>query len=69
MIKDVGNSYEVYKIPLFAHEIATSFHKFYDNCRIIGDEREANRIKIIKATKIVLEDCLGLMGIEAKEKM
>jgi arginyl-tRNA synthetase len=69
MIKEVGNSYEVYKIPLFAHEIATTFHKFYDNCRIIGDEREAIRIKIIKATKIVLEDCLGLMGIEAKKKM
>jgi arginyl-tRNA synthetase len=69
VVKEVGDNYQVYKIPLFAHEIATEFHKFYDNCRIIGDEREAIRLKIIKATEVVLKDCLWLMGIESKEKM
>ncbi|MDD5731569.1 MAG: arginine--tRNA ligase [Patescibacteria group bacterium] len=69
LIKEVGENYQVYKIPFFAHEIATEFHKFYDNCRIIGDEREAIRLKIIKATEVVLKDCLALMGIEAREKM
>lgn len=69
IVKEVGENYQVYRVPFFAHEIATEFHKFYDNCRIIGDEREAIRLKIIKATEIVLKDCLGLMGIKAKEKM
>jgi len=69
MIKEVGESYQVYKVALFAHELATVFHKFYDNCRIIGDEREGIRLNIIKATETVLKDCLELMGIEAKERM
>ncbi len=69
LVKQVGESYEVYRLATYIHDLATDFHKFYDNCRIIGDEREAIRLKIIKATEIVLKDCLGLMGIEAKKKM
>ena len=69
LIKEVGESYEVYRLAFYAHELATVFHKFYDNCRIIGDEREIIRLKIIKATKVILEDVLKLMGIEAKAKM
>lgn len=69
IIKEVGESYEVYRIANYAHDLATDFHKFYDNCRIIDDEREVIRLKIIKAAKIVLEDCLALMGITAAKKM
>jgi len=69
IVKEVGETYQVYRIPFFAHEVTEEFHKFYENCRIIGDEREAVRLKIIKATEIVLKDCLGLMGIEAKNRM
>lgn len=69
IIKEIGESYQVYKLAFFAHELATDVHKFYENCKIVGDERERIRTEIIKATKVVLEDCLGLMGIKAKKKM
>lgn len=69
VVKEVGENHQVYKLPFFAHELAEAFHKFYENCKIIGDEREHIRVRIVKATGIVLKDCLSLMGIEAVKKM
>ena len=69
LVKEVGESYQVNKIAFYAFELAEAFHKFYDNCRIIGDDKRDERLKILKASKIVLENCLRLMGIEAKSKM
>ena len=69
LIKDLGNTYQAHRLAFYSWELAESFHKFYDNCRVIDDEREDFRLKIIKAAKIVLEDSLNLMGIKAKKKM
>jgi arginyl-tRNA synthetase len=53
----------------YAFELATSFSKFYENCKVIGDKEEGFRLGLVKKTKEVLEICLGLLGIEVPDKM
>ena len=51
--------------------IAAAFHKFYTDCRVLGEKKELEsaRLALISATKIVLKNPLDLMGIDAPEKM
>lgn len=66
-------NYPVHHLTFYARNIASSFHSFYDSCRVI-DENDpkltAARLALVQATgtvlKIVMQD---LIGIEAPEKM
>jgi len=69
LIREIGESYEVYRLANYTYELASDFHKFYEGCKIIGDERQDIRIKIIKATAFILCDALKLMGIDAAKSM
>jgi arginyl-tRNA synthetase len=45
------------------------WNAFYNENRIIGSEREANRLVLTRSVARVLENGLNLLGIEAPEKM
>jgi len=53
----------------YAYDLASCFNIFYDKCRVIGDEKEKERIALVNATRQVLKNCLNLLGIEALEEM
>lgn len=53
----------------YAYELATTFSKFYENCKVIGSNKEFFRVNLVKKTKEILEICLNLLGIEAPERM
>ncbi len=58
-------------IARYAHELASLFHTFYNQCRIIGvdpDLQEA-RIALVRAVWYVLRQVLGILGIHAPERM
>jgi len=71
IIEDTARDYQVQRLPYYSMELANSFHKFYENCRVIDKDKEITkaRVSLIKATKIVLKNTLELMGISAPEKM
>ena len=71
IIEDTAQDYQVQRLPNYAIELATVFHRFYTDCRILGEEKnlEKARLALIMATKIVLENILDLMGISKPEKM
>ncbi len=72
IIKKISENYQVQKLPFYALKIAASFHKFYEKCRVLNFKEKKlqfARFKLIKATQIVLKNCLALMGISAPEKM
>ncbi len=56
-------------IANYAFELASVFNAFYRDCRVIGSEKENDRLALVKATKQVLKNALGLLGIEALEEM
>ncbi len=59
-------------LPHYAMELATAFHAFYHDCRVISqdDPRTSySRLKLAEAAKIVLARTLRLMGMNAPESM
>ena len=52
-------------------ETAALFHRFYHVCRVVSEDRERSRarIAIVDATRIVLRNGLGLMGVTCPERM
>jgi arginyl-tRNA synthetase len=61
-------------LAYFAQDVATAFHSFYRDCRVVsselGDEGITKaRLKLVSACRIVLVRALHLMGMTAPETM
>ena len=71
IVRSALDSLEPQSVANYLQETAGKFHKYYANCRIIGEEKELtqSRIALIKATKNVINSGLSLLGINAPEKM
>ncbi|MBU2219761.1 arginine--tRNA ligase, partial [Patescibacteria group bacterium] len=72
IIADTARDYQVHRLPQYALDLVRSFHKFYEDCRVIDEENKdltVARLALCEATKIVLKNTLDLMGISAPEKM
>lgn len=56
----------------YLHELAISFHRFYDKCKVISSEEKdlsAERLALASATQVVIANGLKLLGISTPEKM
>jgi arginyl-tRNA synthetase len=69
IIEDAFASRQVQKLPDYLKSLAAALHKFYYDVRIIGTEDEAKLLKLLLVVALSLKTGLGLMGIEAKDKM
>jgi arginyl-tRNA synthetase len=71
IIEDTAQDYQVQRLPNYAIELATAFHRFYTECQVLGEEKdlEKARLSLVMATKFVLFNVLDLMGISKPEKM
>ena len=58
-------------IANYLQEVATSFHKFYTECRVITDYAELTtaRLALVSATRVVLANGLTILGISRPERM
>ena len=59
------------RLTRYAIELATLFHKFYNACRVETDNADltAARLFLCRCTNQVLENVLGLLKVDAPEKM
>jgi len=71
IIEDTAKDYQVQRLPQYAADLATAFHQFYRDCKVLTDDKNLTktRLSLVLAAKIVLENVLSLMGISAPEKM
>ncbi len=71
IIEDISRDYQVQKLPQYTIDLATIFHKFYQDCKVLTDDKKLKqaRIALILATKTVFKNTFDLMGISAPEKM
>ncbi len=66
---------EPHRVARYLEDTAASFHKFYDECRVLplGDEEptplHAARLLLVAATRQVVANGLGLLGVTAPERM
>jgi arginyl-tRNA synthetase len=71
IIELAAQKLEPHHLPYFAQDLATSFHAFYKQCRVVSEDKALTgaRLKLVKATQIILAKTLSLMGMSAPERM
>ena len=71
VIEEVVEELAPHRLPHYAQELAQSFHVFYTQCRVLGDDEALSRARLLllEATRLTLARTLGLMGISAPERM
>ncbi|MDQ3939793.1 MAG: arginine--tRNA ligase, partial [Actinomycetota bacterium] len=59
------------RITRYVEELAASFSAFYRDCKVMTDDDELTgaRLYLCLATKAVIADALGLLGVDAPERM
>jgi len=64
-----------HRIARYLEELSGTYHRFYDDCRILprGDEElspeAVPRLWLCEATRLVLANGLGLLGVSAPDRM
>lgn len=72
VVADAAKMRAPHKVCNYIQKLAAHFHSFYNACKVIDPENEvlsAQRLALLKATKITLKNALELIGVEAIEKM
>jgi len=72
IVEIVARTLEPHHLTYYAQDLATTFHSFYKQCRVISRDDELltkARLKLVLAAKLVLAKTLHLMGMTAPEKM
>jgi arginyl-tRNA synthetase len=71
VVEEVVRTLEPHHLPYYAQELATAFHVFYKQCRVLSDDPALTqaRLALVKAAKAVLARTLGLMSVAAPDQM
>jgi arginyl-tRNA synthetase len=71
IVEVVAHTLEPHHLTYYAQDLATVFHGFYKQCRVISQDKVLTkaRLKLVQAAKIALARTLHLMGMTAPEKM
>ena len=71
IVEIVAHTLEPHHLTYYAQDLATVFHSFYKQCRVISHNEALTkaRLKLVEAAKVVLAKTLHLMGMTAPEQM
>jgi len=71
VVEIVAHTLEPHHLTYYAQDLATVFHSFYKQCRVVSQDKALTnaRLKLVAAAKLVLANTLHLMGMTAPEKM
>ncbi|MGZ5297046.1 MAG: DALR anticodon-binding domain-containing protein, partial [Actinomycetota bacterium] len=60
-----------HRLTYFAQELASRFHRFYTECRVVSEDEALTqaRLWLATGTKQVIANLLGLLGVSAPEVM
>ena len=71
-VREASNELAPQVLTGYVLNLAGIFHSFYNTNRIAGEndpDIQAGRINLVRAAKIVIASCLGLLGVNAPERM
>ncbi|MDR3331519.1 MAG: arginine--tRNA ligase [Synergistaceae bacterium] len=70
VLKAAGNL-EPHRIAFFATEISEAFHAFYNSLKVLGEEENVMkaRLLLVEASRVAISNALKLLGIDAPERM
>lgn len=69
IVAKAASEYMVHGICRYLYELAQEFNRFYEQNRVIGDDREELRLALVARYRDTLAEGLSLLGIDAPERM
>ena len=75
VLKTAASLREPHRVCRYLEDLAGDYHRFYDSCRVLpqGDEQpndlHAARLALCAATRQVIANGLGILGVSAPERM
>ncbi|HTE84531.1 MAG TPA: arginine--tRNA ligase [Dehalococcoidia bacterium] len=71
LVETVAKTLEPHHLPHYASELATAFHAFYTECRVVSEDEALTRarLRLTAAARVALARVLHLMGMSAPERM
>jgi arginyl-tRNA synthetase len=71
VVETVATKLEPHHLPYYAQDLATAFHSFYKQCRVVSEDAEltAARLKLVDAARIAFARTLSFMGMSVPERM
>lgn len=75
ILKTAASLREPHRVSRYLEDLAGDYHRFYDACRVLpqGDEEpgelHAARLALCAATRQVIANGLGILGVSAPERM
>lgn len=69
ILEDAFSSKQLQKLPDYLKSLSASFHRFYNENRVVGSQNEDELLKLFAIVSMSIRTGLKLMGIVAKKKM
>lgn len=69
VVENAVNDMLPHHVAVYLFELAQVFNSFYERERIIGSDREGERVRLVEAYSQVLKNGLAILGISAPESM
>lgn len=71
VINEAAKAYDPAKVTKYVIDLATMYHKFYNNCRIMGEDENVMqaRLSLSLAVKQVIKNILDMLKITCPETM
>ncbi|HEX5479708.1 MAG TPA: arginine--tRNA ligase [Dehalococcoidia bacterium] len=72
LVQLMAHNLEPHHLPHYAQDLATAFHAFYTECRVLDADNPAlssARLKLCDAARLALARALTLMGVSAPDQM
>ncbi|MBS1235065.1 MAG: argS, partial [Nitrospirae bacterium] len=71
VLESAARSYEPHRITFYLQELAKIFHSYYHKHKVVTEDIDTTkaRLALCLATKIILKDALGILGVTSPEKM
>ena len=75
VLQAAANLREPHRVCRYLEDLAGDYHRFYDSCRVLpqgdeeGGELHRTRLALCEATRQVIANGLGILGVTAPERM
>lgn len=72
VVKSVAEALEPHRLCQYLYDLAGAFSTFYNACHVLSapsEDLKHSRLRLCRITERVLEDGLGLLGIQTLERM
>jgi arginyl-tRNA synthetase len=69
LLKEAVSEMAPHKVANYLYELAQDFSRFYENCPVVGSEKEAERLTLVKVYYKTMSHGLNILGIEIPDSM